>query len=310
MRIVYMGTPQFAVSPLRALVAAGYEIAGVITRIDKPAGRGQNLTAPPIKSAAEKMGLPVYQPKRIREASFIEQLRSIGPEVVIVAAYGQILPQEILTLPKLGCINIHASLLPAYRGAAPINWAIIRGEDETGITIMQMDEGMDTGAVLMQERIVIDPTDTAGSLTERLSTMGAKLITTALPLIVDGKLLPLPQDSARATLAPLLKKEDGIIDWEIPAVDIYNRIRGLSPWPGAYTFLDGKKIKIIATEVVSSTGEPGRLYERDRQILETGTGKGLLRIVRIQPEGKRPMTAGDFMRGHRGIGGQKFSTSG
>jgi methionyl-tRNA formyltransferase len=309
MRIVYMGTPQFAVSPLRALAEEGYEIAGVVTRTDKPAGRGRSLTAPPVKSAAVEMRLPVYQPKRVRETAFIDQLRSIDPEVIIVAAYGQILPPEILTLPKFGCINIHASLLPSYRGAAPINWAIIKGEKETGITIMQMDEGMDTGAVLMQERIVIDPADTAGSLMEKLATVGAKLISTALPLIVDGRLLPLTQDSSRATLAPLLKKEDGLIDWKIPALDIYNRVRGLSPWPGAYTFLHGKTFKIIAAEAVSGVGEPGMLYEKDKHILETGTGKGLLRIVSIQPEGKRPMTAGDFLRGHRGLVGKKFSVS-
>lgn len=309
MKLVYMGTPQFAVGPLRALAAAGHEIAGVVTRTDKPAGRGRSLTAPPVKSAAEEMGFPVYQPKRVRESAFVDQLRSIGPEAIVVAAYGQILPKDILALPKYGCINIHASLLPLYRGAAPINWAIISGENHTGITIMQMDEGMDTGAILMQERIVIDPADTAGSITERLSTVGARLITAALPLIVDGRLLPLPQNGSRATLAPLLKKEDGLIDWNIPAYDIHNRIRGLSPWPGAYTFLDGKIIKIIAAEAVSGTGEPGLLYEKDKQTLETGTGKGLLRIVSIQPEGKRPMTAGDFLRGHRELVGKKFSVS-
>jgi methionyl-tRNA formyltransferase len=309
MRLVYMGTPQFAVGPLRALAAAGHEIAGVVTRTDKPAGRGRSLTAPPVKGAAAEMGLPVYQPKRVREMAFIDQLRSIGPQAIIVAAYGQILPKDILTLPKYGCINVHASLLPFYRGAAPINWAIISGEIHTGITIMQMDEGMDTGAVLLQESIVIDPADTAGSLTERLSIVGAKLITTALPLIEDNSLLPMPQDGSRATLAPLLKKEDGLIDWKLPAVAIYNRIRGLSPWPGAYTFLDGKTVKIIAAEAVSGAGEPGLLYEKDKNMLETGTGTGLLRIVSIQPEGKRPMTAGDFLRGHHGLVGKKFSVS-
>jgi methionyl-tRNA formyltransferase len=226
-----------------------------------------------------------------------------------VAAYGQILPREILTLPKYGCINIHASLLPFYRGAAPINWAIIRGETQTGITIMQMDEGMDTGAVLLQESVVIDPADTAGSLTEKLSALGAKLITTALPLIAAGKLRPAPQDGSRATLAPLLKKEDGSIDWKLPAAQIYNRVRGLSPWPGAYTLLEGKTLKIIASESVSGAGEPGLLYERDKNTLEIGTGSGLLRIVRIQPEGKRPMTAGEFLRGHRGLAGKKFESS-
>ena len=309
MRIVYMGTPQFAVSPLRALAAAGYEIAGVVTRTDKPAGRGRSLTAPPVKYAAMEMRLPVFQPKRVRDTAFIDQLKSIGPEVVIVAAYGQILPREILVLPQFGCINIHASLLPSFRGAAPVNWAIIKGEMETGITIMQMDEGMDTGAILLQEKIAIDPADTAGSLTERLSAVGANLITKALPLIADGRLLPLPQEASHATLAPLLKKDDGLIDWRIPAVDINNHIRGLSPWPGAHTFMDGKTIKIIAAEAVSGTGEPGLLYEKEEQVLEIGTGKGLLRIVRLQPEGKRPMSAGEYLRGHHGLVGKRFSVS-
>jgi methionyl-tRNA formyltransferase len=304
-----MGTPQFAVGPLRALAASGHEIAGVVARTDKPAGRGRSLTAPPVKVAAEEMKLPVFQPKRVREPAFIDQLRLIGPDAIVVAAYGQILPKEILTLPTYGCINIHASLLPFYRGAAPINWAIIRGETQTGITIMQMDEGMDTGAVLLQESVVIGPDDTAGSLTEKLSALGAKLITTALALIADGKLRPVPQDGSRATLAPLLKKEDGAIDWKLPAAEIHNRVRGLSPWPGAYTFLEGKALKIIASQAVSGAGEPGLLYERDKNTLEIGTGSGLLRIARIQPEGKRPMTAGEFLRGHRGLAGKKFEAS-
>jgi methionyl-tRNA formyltransferase len=306
MRLVYMGTPQFAVGPLRAVAAAGHEIAGVVTRTDKPAGRGRSLTAPPVKSTAAEMGLPVYQPKRVREPEFIDQLRSLGPEAIVVAAYGQILPREILTLPEYGCLNIHASLLPYYRGAAPINWAIIRNETRTGITIMQMDEGMDTGAILLQESVLIDPLDTAGTLTEKLSAVGAKLITTALQLITDNSLLPVPQDGSRATLAPLLKKEDGLIDWNLPAVDIHNRIRGLSPWPGAYTFLEGKIVKIIAAEAVNGRGGPGLLYEKNDHTLEVGTGAGLLRIVSIQPEGKKPMTTGDFLRGHRGLAGKKF----
>jgi len=306
MRLLYMGTPQFAVQPLRALAAAGHEIAGVVTRTDKPAGRGRTLAAPPVKLAAQDLGIAVYQPKRVRDPEFIEVLRKIDPEAIVVAAYGQILPREILTLSKYGCINIHASLLPAYRGAAPINWAIIRGEQETGNTIMMMDEGMDTGAILMQERIPIGQEDTAGALTDKLSLLGAKLITTALPLIVSGACLPVPQDGARATMAPLLKKGDGLIDWNLSALEIHNRVRGLSPWPGAYSFLDNKTVKIIMTEVVDGAGEPGRLYEKDKNTLEAGTGSGMLRILSIQPEGKKPMTAGEFMRGHRGINGKKF----
>ncbi len=307
MRLVYLGTPQFAVEPLRALAAAGHEIAGVVTRSDKPAGRGRSLTTPPVKVVAEGMQVPLFQPRRVREPAFVDQLRTIDPEVIVVAAYGQILPKEILTLPTYGCINIHASLLPLYRGAAPINWAIIRGEARTGITIMRMDEGMDTGAILLQEGIPIDPADTAGTMTGKLAVLGARLIVAALPLIAEGKLQPVAQDESRATLAPLLKKENGLIDWDLSAAEIHDRVRGLAPWPGAYTFLDGKMMKIIVSEPLGGTGEPGLLYERDRNTLEAGTGKGLLRIVCIQPEGRKPMIAGDFLRGHRGIAGKKFT---
>lgn len=306
MKLVYMGTPQFAVAPLRALAAAGHEIAGVVTRTDKPAGRGRVLAAPPVKLAAQELGLVVHQPKRVRDPEFIELLRAIGPDAIVVAAYGQILPREVLSLPKHGCINIHASILPAYRGAAPINWAIIRGERETGNTIMLMDEGMDTGAVLMQERIPINSEDTAGSMTERLSVLGAHMITAALPLILSGKLAPISQDGSKATLAPLLKKEDGLIDWGLQAEAIHNRVRGLSPWPGAYSVLDGKMVKIISSAVAAQSGEPGLLYVKDRDALEAGTGAGRLRILSIQPEGKKPMAADEFLRGHRGIAGKKF----
>ncbi len=310
MRLVYMGTPQFAVGPLRRLAEAGHQIAGVVMRTDKPAGRGRSVSAPPVKAAALDLGLPIHQPKRVREPMFIEQLRQIDPEVIVVAAYGQILPKEILTLPKYGCINIHASLLPAYRGAAPINWAIIRGEMRTGITIMRMDEGMDTGAVLMQEGIPIDPEDTAGSLSGKLSALGAGLIVKTLPLLESGTLKPAAQDDAGATLAPLLKKEDGLIDWSLPAAEIHNRVRGLSPWPGAYTYLDGKMMKIAAAETAPGSGEPGRLYAKDNSALDIGTGKELLRVKTIQPEGKKPMPAADFLRGHRGLEGKKFENKG
>jgi methionyl-tRNA formyltransferase len=309
MRLIFMGTPQFAVEPLRALAAAGHDIAGVVTRTDKPAGRGRTVTAPPVKVAAQELGLAIFQPKRVRDPEFIRILRTLAPEAIIVAAYGQILPKEVLTLPKFGCVNIHASLLPAYRGAAPINWAIIRGEQETGITVMLMDEGMDTGAILMQESIPIGPDDTAGALKEKLALLGAKIIITALPLLESGKLTPVPQDGTKATMAPLLKKGDGLIDWRLSAREIHNRVRGLSPWPGAYSSLDKNLVKIIATGVLDGTGEPGSLYERDKNALVAGTGSGLLRIVSIQPEGKKPMTAGEFMRGHRGLIGEKFTTS-
>ncbi len=306
MRLVFMGTPQFAVLPLRALAAAGHDIAGVVIRIDKPSGRNRILTAPPVKRAAQEAGLAVYQPRRVRDPEFVETLRKINPDIIVVAAYGQILPKDILFLPKHGCINIHASLLPAYRGAAPINWAVIRGESRTGITIMQMDEGMDTGAILLQESIPIEPRDTAGTLTEKMSQLGAKMVAAALPLVEAGKLAPVVQDGSKATLAPILKKEDGLIDWTAPAAEIHNRVRGLSPWPGAYTFFEGKLIKILETEAVPGEGEPGMVYAPDRSTLAVGTGSGLLRIVGIQPEGKRPMNSGDFLQGHREIVGKKF----
>jgi methionyl-tRNA formyltransferase len=306
MKIIYMGTPQFAVQPLLALAAAGHEIAGVVTRADKPAGRGRVLVAPPAKLTARDKGFTVFQPRRIREPEFLEVLRALAPDVIVVAAYGQILPAGILSLPRYGCLNIHASLLPLYRGAAPINWAIVRGETHTGITIMQMDEGMDTGGILLQERIPIEPQDTAGTLTNKLSLLGARLIIAALQGVGSGTLTPVPQDASRATLAPLLKKGDGLIDWKLPATEIHNRIRGLSPWPGAHSYLDGKMVKIIASTVVTGSGEPGSVYEQDKKTLDAGTGSGMLRILVIQPEGKKPMTAAEFQRGHRGIAGKKF----
>lgn len=305
MRLIFMGTPQFAVPSLLSLHDAGHEIAAVVTRIDKPAGRGRAIAAPAVKQAALERGLRVYQPKRVREPQFIETLHTVDPDAIVVAAYGQILPREILTLPRYGCVNVHASLLPELRGAAPINWAIIRGYTETGITIMQMDEGMDTGAILLQEGLPIDPVDTTGTLIPKLSVLGAKLIRQAMPLIESGILKPVPQDHAKATLAPPLKKEDGHIDWEAPAEEIRNRVQGCTPWPGAYTFLDGNLIKIVQGEVVPGTLAPG-LIEATSSGMNVGTGRNLLRIAMLQPAGKKAMPAAEFLRGHRGIHGKKF----
>ena len=306
MRIVYMGTPPFAVPPLQALVTAGHEVVGAVTRIDKPAGRGKVLTPPAVKMAAVQSDVPVFQPKRVREPESVAAIRAMRPDVIVVAAYGQILPREILALPKFGCVNIHASLLPAYRGAAPINWAIINGETRTGITIMQMDEGMDTGAILFQESIPIDPRDTAGTLTEKLSQIGSWLVVESLSRIEAGEIKAVPQDPVKATLAPLLKKEDGLIDWELTASAIHNRVRGLSPWPGTYGSLDGKLIKILETAVVPGSADPGMLTLQGKDALTVGTGKELLRILSLQPEGKKPMSAVEFLQGHRGMVGKKF----
>jgi methionyl-tRNA formyltransferase len=306
MRIVYMGTPQFAVGPLSALHAAGHVIVGAVARTDKPAGRGRELAEPAVKIKARELGIPVFQPKRVRDPEFIAVLRNLQPDAIVVAAYGQILSAEILFLPKFGCINIHASLLPAYRGAAPINWAIVNGDAETGITIMRMDEGMDTGAILLQESIPIEPADTAGSFAPKLAALGARLIVQALPLIEANKLPPQSQDNAKATLAPILKKEDGRIDWNLPAIAIHNRARGLSPWPGAFSFFEGKLVKIIETAPEPGTAEPGLLSVQDKDVLLVGSGRGLLRILKLQPEGKKPMSAGEFLRGHRNLQGRKF----
>jgi methionyl-tRNA formyltransferase len=305
MKLIYMGTPQFAVPPLQALAQSGNTIVGVVTRTDKPAGRGQAVAAPAVKVAAEELGLTVYQPKRVREPEFIDILKQLAPDIIVVAAYGQILPKAILELPRRGCINIHASLLPAYRGAAPINWAIITGGRETGVSIMQMDEGMDTGAVLLEESLPIEPGDTAGTLTEKLSVLGAKLIREALPGIEAGTLAPRPQDGSKATLAPLLKKEDGIIDWTLTAQEIGNRVRGFSPWPGAFTFLEGTMVKLLKADVVPGTDDAGAIAVQGNDLV-VGTGRDLLRLQMVQPAGKKAMTAADFLRGHRGLTGKKF----
>lgn len=305
MRLIFMGTPQFAVPALLALKHAGHDIAGVVTRVDKPAGRGRSLSQPAVKQAALNMGLAVYQPHSVRNPDFASLLKSLAPDAIVVAAYGQILPREILELPSFGCINIHASLLPLYRGAAPIQWAVINGEAETGITIMQMDEGMDTGDILMQKAVSIFGSETAARLMERLSALGAELIVEAMTLIEAGQIKPVRQDHSRATYAPLLKKEDGLIDWGFPAQAIYNRVRGLLPWPVAFSYLDGKMMKMLEADVVPGAGEPGVIATEKGSIL-VGTGEGLLRIKRLQVEGKNPVTAAEFLRGSRHISGRRF----
>ncbi len=309
MKLIYMGTPQFAVPPLRALIEAGHSIAGVVTRMDKPAGRGRGIAQPPVKLFAQEHGLTVYQPKRVRDSAFLETVRTLAPDVIVVAAFGQILPKEILTLPPLGCINIHASLLPKYRGAAPINWSILQGDAETGITIMRMDEGMDTGAILTQESIPIGPKDTAGTLSEKLSQLGARMIVDALPLLESGALKPHAQDGSKATSAPPLKKENGLIDWTVPAAEIEYRIRGLFPWPGAYSFLEGGLVKIQEAEVLAEEAEPALVYRGSGETPEVGAGRGRLRLLKVQPAGGKVMSGPEFLRGHRGIIGKKFENS-
>ncbi len=239
MRLVFMGTPDFAATSLEALLRSDDSVVGVVTQPDRPKGRGQTLTPSPVKLLAQREQIPLLQPLKMKDPEFLQALTGWQPNLIVVAAFGRILPPVILSLPPLGCINVHGSLLPKYRGAGPIQWAIINGETETGITTMLMDEGMDTGAILLQETIPITPHDTAGTLSPRLAELGGKLLVETIAQLKAGTLVPRQQDSSRATMAPLLKKEDGVIDWALPATALANRIRGLAPWPGAYTTVGG-----------------------------------------------------------------------
>ena len=310
LRIVFMGTPQFAVPILEALIKSGEEILAVVTQPDKPAGRGKKLTPPPVKVLAEKHGLPVLQPSKIKDAAFLASLRELSPDVIVVAAYGKILPKEVLEIPKFGCINVHASLLPKFRGAAPINWAIIAGEKETGVTIMQMDEGMDTGDILLMEKIPIEEGETAGSLHDKLSSLGARLIVKALNLLKEGRLTPRKQPEEGVSYAPMLKKEDGLLEFSRPAAELANLIRGLDPWPTAYAYFRGKLIKFFRPRVEKgpSQGEPGEILGLDEEgYLRIGTGEGVLKVKEVQLEGKKRISAEEFMRGYRPKAGEKFT---
>jgi len=299
-RILFMGTPTFAARIVNALLEYGFNLVGVITQPDKPKGRGRLLVSSPVKKVAELKALPVYQPERLKDPGVIDTIRGLLPDVVLVAAYGKILPQEILRLPSLGCFNVHASILPAYRGAAPIPWAIINGETVTGITIFKMDSGMDTGDVLVVRSLEIQPHETAGELTERLAECAVPVVIKALEKIVLGNAALVPQDSSRATYAPLLKKADGRVDWTLHTEEIRNRIRGLDPWPGAYTFWQGSLLKLFKghTESLDPALPPGRVVEASRRGLLIRTGSGVLRVDELQLQGSRRMNAPDFLRGH------------
>lgn len=303
MRVVFMGTPDFAVPSLRALLKNQYEVAAVVTQPDRPAGRGKKMRSSPVKTAALEAGLPVYQPGKIRDPAFIETLRVLSPDVVVVAAFGQILPAGVLNMPPYGCINVHASLLPAYRGAAPIHRAVINGETETGVTIMQMDTGLDTGDIIIQEAVAIGPDDTVGMVHDRLAALGGELLVRALEQIKGGRAQPIPQDDAKSSYAPMLTRGDEIIDWRRDARSIKNQVRGLNPWPGARTSLDDKLLKIwrvdVAEESPAGAGPPGRVLEADagRGIL-VQTGRGMIIIEELQLQGKKSMDAAQFLRGN------------
>lgn len=303
MRLVFMGTPAFAVPSLEALLDAGHEIAAVITQPDRPRGRGMRLAPPPVKEKALRYGLPVWQPQRVREAAFIAALARLQPEGIVVVAFGQILPRDILVLPPAGCINLHASLLPRYRGAAPIHWAIINGEQETGVTTMFMDEGMDTGDIILQAVLPIGPDDNVGLVHDRLAHLGSELLVRTVELVAAGKAPRTPQNHALATYAPLLRPEDEIIDWTRPAGAIKNLVRGMDPWPGARTTLDGKVLKIWRVSLHGngfSRGVPGEILAADQVSgILVRAGDGVVAIEELQVAGGKRLDSRAFLRGHR-----------
>lgn len=298
-RIVFMGTPEFAVPVLDALTRTTHKIVGVYTRPDQPAGRGKPLRAPPVKRLAEKHSLPIFQPPTFRKPEFIAPLRDLAPEIIIVAAYGLILPPEVLAIPPRGCINTHASLLPRHRGAAPIAAAILAGDKETGITLMQMDAGLDTGPILAQRAIPIAEDDTTGTLTPRLADLAAALLIETLPRLLAGEITPQPQDESRATVFKTIRKEEGLIDWTRPAIEIARCVRAFNPWPSAYTFWNGAQLKILrAHAAANERSEPGRVLQIQKEIA-VATGDGSLILREVQLAGKRAMSAQEFVRGQK-----------
>lgn len=321
MRIVFMGTPDFALPSLRRLVEDGYDIVGVYTRADQPAGRGRVLTPPPVKTAALELGLPVFQPSSLRQPEALEELASLRPDVIVVCAFGQLLRQPVLDIPPKGVVNVHPSLLPRHRGATPIQTAILAGDEETGVTIMLMDPGMDTGPILRQRSLAISPWDNGGSLDERLSRLAADLLSETLPLWLASEIEPQPQDEAQATYTSLIQKEDAAIDWTRPAVDIWRQVRAFNPWPGAFTTLDGEMLHIWEAWPLpdeSSASEPGTVLslspgqrqklppEARQEPLAVQTGEGLLVVLRLQRAGRRALPAAEFVRGLRDLFGRRL----
>ena len=299
LRLVFMGTPDFAVPSLQALLDGPDEVVAVVCQPDRQRGRGKILSPPPVKVLAEAHHIPVLQPESVRKEPFLEQIHDLAPDLLVVVAYGKILPPSLLQLPPLGAINVHGSLLPQYRGAAPIQWAVINGETETGITIMQLDEGMDTGPLLLSVPVAIGPQETAGALFDRLALLGGQTLAAALEQLKQGQLRPLPQDHALATIAPMLTKEQGHLDWSLPATRLHCLIRGLDPWPSAFSFLDGKRYRFFSPEIVRrpSPEPPGTICRADSQGLLIATGADCLLIHEVQPEGKKRMEVAACLRG-------------
>ena len=311
MRIVFIGTGEIGVLTLQALLKSEHEVVGVVTQPDKPVGRTQLVEPPPIKKAlvssapdaspartGRALPMPVLQPARIKDLQAIEEIRALKPDVIVVMAYGQILPRDVLEIPKIACLNLHASLLPRWRGAAPIQAAIAAGDHETGITVMYMDEGLDTGDILLQRTIDIVPADTGGSLHDRLAKIAPEALLESLELLAEEGAPRIPQDNALATYASKLRREDGKIDWTDPAEAIERKIRAFDPWPGAFMEFDGRKLKVFSAVIVGLCGMPGEILLSEKELV-VAAGEGALSLGEVQPEGKRRMSAAEFLRGHR-----------
>lgn len=319
MKIVFMGTPDFAVGALEAIIEAGHQVAAVVTQPDKPKGRGKELQMTPVKVCALAHDIPVFQPVKVKEKEAVDVLHGYGADIFVVAAFGQILSEEILTMPKYGCVNIHASLLPKYRGAGPIQWAIINGEQKTGVTIMQMDQGIDTGDMLLKVEVSIDPRETGDSLHDKLAQAGADLIVDALPKIERGELTPVKQNDEESCYARMLQKSMSRIDWQMSAVKLDCLIRGLISWPGASTIFHGKSLKIWEEEVAAQdavltektaaeieSAEPGTVVAVGKDAFYVQTGAGVLMISAVQPEGKKRMAVKDFLLGYPVKAGERL----
>jgi methionyl-tRNA formyltransferase len=304
-----MGTPEFACPTLQMLIDRGERVVAVVTQPDRPKGRGQHLQPPPVKGLALRHGLTVLQPSKVRDPAFVDVIRELSPEVIVVVAFGQILPKALLDIPPLGCINVHASLLPRYRGAAPLNWCLINGEAETGVTTMLMDVGLDTGPMLLKRVTPIDGDEDIVSLHDRMSAMGAQLLSDTLDGLADGTIVPQEQDGSLSCYAPLLKKEDGLIDWNRPAADIHNQVRGLAVWPGAYTYLDGQALKVYRTRKAGGSGLPGTVLQAGRHGIEVACREGSIIIEELQLAGKKRLDAASFLAGCTVVPGKLFSGS-
>ncbi|MDD2499691.1 MAG: methionyl-tRNA formyltransferase [Geobacter sp.] len=297
-RIIFMGTPEFACPTLQTLLDRNENVVAVFTQPDRPKGRGQKLQPPPVKELALQHDIPVHQPPKVRAPEVIEQIRELQPDLIVVVAFGQILPKALLEIPPHGCVNVHASLLPRYRGAAPLNWCIVNGETETGVTTMLMDVGLDTGPMLLKKATPISLNEDIQSLHDRMSQMGAELLGETLDGLKAGQITPAPQDDSQSCYAPLLKKEHGQIDWQKPAVAIHNQIRGLATWPGTVTFLDGAALKLYRSATGGGVGTPGTVINAGKDGIEVACGQGSLIIKELQAAGSKRMEAASFLAGH------------